>query len=102
VDIKKYQGNINAFKLNHWLQQLDVYFSNHHIDKEQKISLSKLKLEVHALTWWESHMDSLRLDTNPPVTKREDFKTHTKSQFYPIGYVEDHWICWHYFMKRKG
>jgi hypothetical protein len=50
VDIKPYQGEIDAVKLNHWLQQLEVYFSVHHIDEEKKISFSRLKLEGHALT----------------------------------------------------
>jgi hypothetical protein len=40
VDIKPYQGEIDAVKLNHWLQQLEVYFSVHNIDEEQKISFS--------------------------------------------------------------
>jgi hypothetical protein len=34
VDIKPYQGEINVVKLNHWLQQLEVYFSVHNIDEE--------------------------------------------------------------------
>jgi hypothetical protein len=55
VDINLYQGEINALKLNHWLQQLEVYFNIHHIDKEQNISFARLKLDDHALTWWESH-----------------------------------------------
>ena len=55
VDIKPYQGEINALKLNHWLQQLEVYFSVHHIDVEQKISFARLSLEGHDLTWWEIH-----------------------------------------------
>ena len=50
VDIKPYQGDIDALKLNHWLQQLEVYFNVHHIDQEQKISFSGLMLEGHALT----------------------------------------------------
>jgi hypothetical protein len=75
VGIKPYQGEINALKLNHWLRQLEVYFSIHHIDEEQKISFSKLKLEGHALTWWESHTETLRLEGDPPVTKWKDFKT---------------------------
>jgi hypothetical protein len=37
VDIKPYQGDIDALKLNNYLQQLDVYFSVHNIDDEQKI-----------------------------------------------------------------
>jgi hypothetical protein len=47
-----------------------------------------LKLEGRALTWWESHTKTLRLEGDPPVTKREDFKPLNKSQFYHIGYVE--------------
>jgi hypothetical protein len=59
VDIKPYLGEINAIKLNHWLQQLEVYFSIYHIEEEQKISLSRLKLEGHALTWWECLIETL-------------------------------------------
>jgi hypothetical protein len=87
VDINPYQGEIDALKMNHWLQQLEVYFSIHHIDEGKKISFSRLKLEGHALTWWEIHTKKLRLEGDPPVTRWEDFKTLIKSQFYPI------WVC---------
>jgi hypothetical protein len=79
VDIKPYQGEIDVVKLNHWLQQLEVYFNVHNIDEEKKFSFSQLKLEGHALTWWEIHMETLRLEGDPPVTKWEDFKTLIKS-----------------------
>jgi hypothetical protein len=77
-------------------------FSLHHIDEEKKILFARLKLEGHALTWWESHTETLRLEGDPPVTRWEDFKTLINSQFYPIGYVEDEWIWWHYFRQRRG
>lgn len=51
VDIRPYQGEINVVKLNHWLQQLEVYSTIHHIEEEQEILFAKLKLEGHALTW---------------------------------------------------
>jgi hypothetical protein len=69
VDIKPYHGNIDVVRLNNWLQQLEVYFSLHNIDEEHKISFSWLKLEGHALTYWESHIDTLRIEGNPLVTK---------------------------------
>jgi hypothetical protein len=47
-------------------------------------------------------METLSLEGDPLVTKWEDFKTLIKCQFYPIGYVEDQWICWNYVKKRKG
>ena len=89
VYINPYKGEIDALKLNHWLQQLEVYFNVHHIDEEQNISFAGLKLEGHALTWLESHTKKLRLEGDPPITRWKDFKTLIKSQFYPIGYVED-------------
>jgi len=36
------------------------------------------------------------------VTKWENFKTLIKSHFYPIGYMEDQWIRWHYFKQKLG
>jgi hypothetical protein len=52
VDINPYQlGDIDALKLNHWLQQLEVYFSICRIDEEKNISFARLKLEGHDLTW---------------------------------------------------
>lgn len=50
VDIKLFQGEIDDMKLNHHFQQLEVYFNDHHIEEEQNISFSRLKLEGHALT----------------------------------------------------
>ena len=47
-------------------------------------------------------METLRLEGEPLVTKWEDFKTLIKSQFYPIGYMEDEWIQWHYFRQKSG
>jgi hypothetical protein len=79
VDIKPYQGDINTLKLNHWSQQLEVYFSIDHIDEGQKISLARLKLEGHALNWWKSHTDTLSLEGDPLVTRWEDLKTLIKS-----------------------
>jgi hypothetical protein len=50
VDINPYQGEIDALKLNHWLQEIEVYFNVNHIDEEKNKSFSSLKLEREALT----------------------------------------------------
>jgi hypothetical protein len=72
VDINPYQGEIDAFRLNHWLQQLEFYFG---IDERQKNSFDRLKLEGHFLTWWERHTKTLRLEDDSLVRRWEDFKT---------------------------
>lgn len=33
IDIKLYQDEIDALKWNHWLQQVEVYFSVHQIEE---------------------------------------------------------------------
>jgi hypothetical protein len=42
VDINPHQGEIDALKLNHWLQQLEVYFIIHDIDEENNSSFVRL------------------------------------------------------------
>jgi hypothetical protein len=34
VYINTYKGDIDALKLNHWLQQLEFFFNVHHIDEK--------------------------------------------------------------------
>ena len=75
VDINPYQCDIDALKMNHWLQQLEIYFNFHHIYEKKNISFSRLNLEGHDLTWWESHIETLRMEGDPLVTKWEDLKT---------------------------
>jgi len=75
--MKPYQGNIYVLKMNRWLQQLEVYFDVHHIGEAQKISFAKLKLDSNALTWRESHTETLRLESDPPVTKWEGISKHS-------------------------
>jgi hypothetical protein len=53
---------MTVYRSNHWLQQIEVYFSVHHIEEEEKISFARLKLEGHALTLWEIHTDTHRLE----------------------------------------
>jgi hypothetical protein len=79
VDINPYQGEIDALKPNNWLQQLELYLSVHHIYEGGKISFARLKLE--------GHIETLRLEGDPRVTRWDYFKSLIKFQFYPIGYV---------------
>jgi hypothetical protein len=60
----------------------------HEVTTKHNISFARLKLEVHALTWWESDAVSRALGNEPPVTEWEVFKDMIKSHFYPIGYEE--------------
>ena len=49
----------------------------------------------------ETHRD-LEIEGESLMTEWEEFKTLIKSYFYPIRYIEDQWIWWHYFRERLG
>jgi hypothetical protein len=42
------------------------------------------------------------LEGDLKITKWEYFKNLINPIFYPIGFVEDQWICGHYFRQRQG
>jgi hypothetical protein len=88
--------------MNQWLQQMEVYFNVHEVTGKQKIAFSQLKLEGHALAWWESDAVGRELGNEPPLIDWEVFKDMIKAQFYPIGYEEHQKIVWHYFRQRQG
>jgi hypothetical protein len=100
VDIKPYTREVDVIKLNQWMQQMEVYFSMHEVTGKQNIVFSWLKLEGHALAWWESDAVSRALGNEQPMTNWELFKDIKKSQFYPIGYDEHQQIVWNYFRRR--
>jgi hypothetical protein len=102
LEIPMYDGQVNVEKLNSWLKQLEVYFGLYQIKETQHISFSHLKMSRHALLWWESYVDALRIGKNPMVTKWEDFKALLKSQFYPIGYKEEQLMKWKYLQQEQG
>jgi hypothetical protein len=47
---------------------MEVYFSVHEVTRKQKIDFTQLKLEGHALTWWESDVVRRALGNEPPMT----------------------------------
>jgi hypothetical protein len=102
LEIKPYIREVDAIGMNQWLQQMELYFNMHEVTGKQKIYFARLKLEGHALTWWESGIVSRSLGNKPPVTVWEVFKDMIKSQFYPIGYGEHQKIVWCYFKQRQG
>jgi hypothetical protein len=79
VEIKPYAGEVDAIRLNQWLQWMQVYFNVHEVTKKQKIVFSWLKLEGHALTWWESDAVNRELGNEPLVIDWEVFKKMIKS-----------------------
>jgi hypothetical protein len=57
---------------------MEVYF-NMQVTRKLKICFSQLKLEGHALTWWESDAVSRELGNAPLMTDWKVFKNMIKS-----------------------
>ena len=74
----------------------------HKVIGKKNVVFSWLKIEGHALRWWESDAVSKALGNEPPMTNWEVFKDMIKYQLYPIVYEEHQQIVWNYFRKRKG
>jgi hypothetical protein len=54
VEIKPYVEEVDATRINQWIQQMEVYLNMYEVIGKQNISFSQLNLEGHALAWWES------------------------------------------------
>ncbi len=54
-DLPKYCGELNAEKLDDWIQQVEVYCRVQNLlDDVDRIQLATLRLGGTTLTWWES------------------------------------------------
>jgi hypothetical protein len=82
LEIPMFNGQTNVEALDSWLKQLEVYFGLYQIQETQQISFTHLKMTRHALLWWESYVDALRIGKNPMVTKWEEFKALLKFSLF--------------------
>jgi hypothetical protein len=57
----------------------------HKVTGKKNIAFAWLKLEGHALAWWESDAVGRALENDPPITDWEVFKGMIKSQLYLTG-----------------
>ncbi|XP_057844927.2 uncharacterized protein LOC131054430 [Cryptomeria japonica] len=56
-DLPKYCGELNAEKLDDWIQQVEVYCRVQNLlDDADRIQLATLRLGGTTLTWWESRI----------------------------------------------
>lgn len=58
-DLPTFTSEVNDEKLDHWINQIDVYCRIQHIVKDvDKIQLETLKMSSTTLFWWEIHLQS--------------------------------------------
>jgi hypothetical protein len=53
-DIPLFEGQIDAYALEKWLNQLEGYLSVHNFSNREKITFALLKAVPHVKDWWET------------------------------------------------
>ena len=70
-DIFLFDGKIDAYSLDNWLNVLGGYFSIHNLSDREKITFSLLKTVPHFQNWWGTYWEqnssdkSGMFETNP-------------------------------------
>ena len=83
-----YNGEVNAEKLDNWIQQLEVYYRIQNLQEYNiKIEFDSLRLEEATLVWWEAKtQEEMRIHGKISITWVE-FVSTIKRQFYPLAYM---------------
>jgi len=92
-----FEGQIDAYVVDRWLNLLEGYFSVHDFFDREKIIFSLLKAAPHVNDWWETYWE--KQGKGEPslfsvVPTWNSFRDTIKEQYYPVGSYEDKYIQW--------
>ena len=80
-----FNGEVNADKLDNWIQQLEVYLRIHNLqDDDTKIQLASLRMEDAKLVWWEAKTKEEIKKHGNMILSWLDFIAAIKQNFYPL------------------
>lgn len=82
---------------------MEAYFLVQRIkNDEERIEITTLKLEAHALIWQEAYLDSITSFDEPLVIRWGTFKELLQDQFYPLGHHQKQTMEWFDFKQSRG
>jgi hypothetical protein len=91
-DIPLFEGQIDAYALEKWLNLLEgYYFIQKKIDSEN-ITFVLLKSIPHAKYWWEGYWERHTIDESMPFRRESTwvaFVDSLKEEFYLVGIYDD-------------
>ena len=85
MDIKVFDGRMDAESLETWIQALEVYFSCQAYTDKQWIDFARLKMGRKALLWWEYFCRARVQSGQRPISSWIDFQKELRKNFYPLG-----------------
>jgi hypothetical protein len=96
-DIPIFEGQIDAYVVDKWLNLLEGYFSIHNFSNREKITFALLKAIPHVKDWWETFSE--KKETEEPslfivTTTWDSFRDAIKEKYYLVGSYDDLYTKW--------
>jgi hypothetical protein len=95
--IPLFEGQIDAYALEKWLNLLEGYYSIQKISDSEKITFTLLKSLPHVRAWWEGYWERYTVDESTLFGREptwEAFVDALKEEFYPVGNYDDQYMRW--------
>jgi hypothetical protein len=94
-ELQIYDGELNAKKLDNWINQIEVYCRVQNImDEIANIQLDTLHLGDTTLIWWESKTQVHLIQHGKVISSWDEFIVANRKQFYPLAYVRNFFMEW--------
>jgi hypothetical protein len=103
-DIPMFEGQIDEYVVDKWLNLLEGYFYVHNFLNGENITFSLLKVVPHVKDWWETFCE--QKETEEPslftvTTTWESFRDAIKEQYYPVRSYDDLYTKWTTLRKER-
>jgi hypothetical protein len=103
-DIPIFEGYIDAYVVDKWLNLLEGYFFVHKFSNREKITFALLKVVPHVKDWWENFCEQKEIK-EPSLftvtTTWESFRDVIKEQYYPVRSYDDLYTKWTTLRKER-
>jgi hypothetical protein len=97
LNIPIFEGQIDEYAVDKWLNLLEGYFSIHNFSNRENITFALLKAIPHVKDWWETFCEQKEIE-EPSLfivtTTQESFRDAIKEQYYPVGKYDDLYTKW--------
>ena len=94
-DILVFEGQIDAYALEKWLNLLVGYFSVHNFFDREKITFALLKDLPHVKHWWETYYEKISTEESRMFEAEptwDSFVDAVKEKYYLVGNYEDKYM----------
>jgi hypothetical protein len=94
-DILLFEGQINAYALEKWLNLLEGYYSVQKFSDSENITFTLLKSLPHVRTWWEGYWERYTTDESTLFGREPNwvaFVDSLKEEFYHVRKYDDQYM----------